>query len=146
MVVSLQSNKKDFMQIIYTYFIALITFLVFDFIWLGFLAKNFYQKQIGFLLTDNIIWPAAIIFYFLYILGLSYFVIFPSIGKSSLYQIFLKGAFFGFICYATYDLTNLATLKGWPFKVVWVDLLWGAFITGSVSLITVFVAKLFYKS
>lgn len=117
-----------------------------DSIWLGFVAKNFYQKQIGFLLTDQVVWLAAIIFYILYILGLSYFVIFPSIGKSPLYQIFLKGAFFGFICYATYDLTNLATVKGWPFKVVWVDLLWGAFITGVVSLITVFLAKFFYKS
>jgi uncharacterized membrane protein len=134
------------MQTIYTYFIALTTFLMIDSIWLGFVAKNFYQKQIGFLLTDQVVWLAAIIFYILYILGLSYFVILPSIGKSPLYQIFLKGAFFGFICYATYDLTNLATVKGWPFKVVWVDLLWGAFITGVVSLITVFVAKFFYKT
>ncbi len=134
------------MQYLYTYCIALITFLLIDFFWLGFLAKNFYQEQIGFLVSTKVIWPAAILFYFFYILGLSYFVIFPALEKTPMYHTFLKGAFFGFICYATYDLTNLATLKNWPVKIVFVDLIWGAFISGSVSIITIFTTKLFEKS
>ncbi len=118
------------------YFIALPVFLAIDMIWLGLVAKNFYFKQIGFLTKENVNWTAAIIFYLIFIIGLALFVIMPSLEKGSLVNVILLGALFGFITYATYDLTNLATVKDWPLLVTFVDLIWGAFIASSVSAIT----------
>lgn len=118
------------------YAIALPVFFVIDMIWLGFIAKDFYRNQIGFLMKDNINWTAAIIFYLLFIVGLVYFAISPAILKNSLMGAILAGAFFGFITYATYDLTNLATLKNWPLFVTIVDLIWGTVLGALVSGIT----------
>lgn len=118
------------------YAIALPVFFVIDMIWLGFIAKDFYRSQIGFLMKDNINWTAAIIFYLLFIVGLVYFAISPAILKNSLMGAILAGAFFGFITYATYDLTNLATLKNWPLFVTIVDLIWGTVLGALVSGIT----------
>ena len=127
------------------FFSSLLSFLALDFIWLAFIAKKLYQQELSFLLTKEVIWPAAILFYLIYILGLTYFVTYPSIANPRLLQSFLKAAFFGFVCYATYDLTNLATIKGWPLKIVFIDLVWGAFITGTVCLITCLGYQLFSK-
>jgi len=122
------------------YITAFLVFVTIDMIWLGFIAKNFYQKQIGFLIKDNINWPAAIIFYFLFIVGLVIFVVSPSIEKGLWTHALFFGAFFGLITYATYDLTNLSTLKDWPILVTVVDIVWGTFIASSVSVITYFIA------
>lgn len=123
------------------YGIALIVFFAIDMLWLGFIAKNFYKEQIGFLMKENVNWTAAIIFYLLFIVGLVLFVIKPSIELQSWKNALLMGALFGFITYATYDLTNLATLKDWPLLVTIIDLIWGAFIAASVSVITFFIAN-----
>ena len=123
------------------YGIALCIFFTIDMFWLGFIAKNFYSKQIGFLMKEDINWMAAIIFYLIFIVGLVLFVIEPSIEKRSWKNALLMGALFGFISYATYDLTNLATLKNWPLLVTIVDLVWGAFIAAAVSTLTFFVAN-----
>ena len=123
------------------YLIALPVFFVIDMIWLGLVAKNFYRNQIGFLMTPNINWPAAIIFYLLFIVGLVLFVITPAVEKSSWAHALMFGALFGFIAYATYDLTNLATLKNWPLLVTIIDLIWGAVLAASVSVITYFIAS-----
>lgn len=123
------------------YGIALCIFFAIDMFWLGFIAKNFYSKQIGFLMKEDINWMAAIIFYLIFIVGLVLFVIEPSIEKRSWKNALLMGALFGFISYATYDLTNLATLKNWPLLVTIVDLVWGAFIAAAVSTLTFFVAN-----
>ena len=123
------------------YGIALCIFFAIDMFWLGFIAKNFYSKQIGFLMKEDINWMAAIIFYLIFIVGLVLFVIEPSIEKQSWKNALLMGALFGFISYATYDLTNLATLKNWPLLVTIVDLVWGAFIAAAVSTLTFFVAN-----
>lgn len=123
------------------YFIALPVFLAIDMIWLGLIAKGFYAKQIGFLMKTNINWTAAIIFYLLFIAGLVVFVIGPSLEKDSWQQVLLLGALFGLITYATYDLTNLATIKNWPILVTVVDLLWGSFLSASISVITYFIAN-----
>ncbi len=121
------------------YLIALPVFLAIDMLWLGFIAKDFYRKQIGFLMKSDInIWAAAI-FYALFVLALVVFVISPAVEKSSFVTALLLGAFFGLVSYATYDLTNLATLKDWPLLVTVVDLAWGAFIGASVSVITYFI-------
>jgi uncharacterized membrane protein len=123
------------------FFIALPVFFAIDMIWLVLVAKNFYQKQIGFLMRPDINWFAAIIFYLLFILGLVTFVISPALEKHSWVQALLSGALFGLITYATYDLTNLATLKDWPLVVTVVDLIWGTVLAASISVITYLIAS-----
>lgn len=121
------------------FLIALPVFFAIDMVWLGLVAKNFYRDQIGFLMTPNINWVAAIVFYLIFIAGLVLFVISPAMEKGSWIYAILFGALFGFITYATYDLTNLATLKDWPLMVTIVDLVWGAVLAASVSTITYFI-------
>ena len=111
-------------------------FFAIDLLWLGVIAKNLYKEQIGHLMSEEIRWGAAIVFYSIYILGLVVFVILPALKEQSWNYALFYGALFGFICYATYDLTNLATLKDWPVKIVIYDLIWGSFISGSVSFLT----------
>lgn len=123
------------------YLIALPVFFAFDMLWLGLIAKNFYARQIGFLLKPDINWVAAIIFYLIFIAGLVIFVIAPAVEKSSWLQALMLGALFGLITYATYDLTNLATLKDWPFIVTIVDLAWGTALGALVSTTTYFIVS-----
>ena len=123
------------------YAIALPVFFAIDMLWLGLVATNFYKSQIGFLMKSDINWTAAIIFYLLFIVGLVLFVISPAVEKMSWTHALLFGALFGFFTYATYDLTNLATLKDWPLLVSIVDMLWGTILGGSVSVITYLIAN-----
>ena len=122
------------------YAIALPIFFAIDMVWLGLVAKNFYKSQIGFLMKADVNWAAAIIFYLIFIVGLVLFVIMPAVEKNSLMHALLFGALFGLVCYATYDLTNLALTKDWPLLVTIVDLAWGAALGGLVSVITYVVA------
>lgn len=123
------------------YFIALPIFFAIDMVWLGLVAKNFYAKQIGFLLSEKINWPAALTFYLLFIAGLIIFVVTPALEKKSLTQAILLGAFFGLVTYSTYDLTNLAMTKNWPLLVTLVDLAWGMTLSVAVSALTYLVAS-----
>ena len=123
------------------FLIALPVFFVIDMIWLVLVAKNFYQEQIGFLMKPNINWFAAITFYLLFIAGLVIFVISPAVEKHSWVHALLFGALFGLITYATYDLTNLATMKDWPLLVTVVDLIWGTVLASSISVITYLIAN-----
>jgi uncharacterized membrane protein len=122
------------------FLIALPVFFAIDMVWLVLVAKNFYKEQIGFLMRPDINWAAAIIFYLLFIAGLVTFVISPAVEKQSWINAVLSGAFFGLITYATYDLTNLATLKDWPLLVTIVDLVWGSVLAASISLVTYLIA------
>ncbi len=122
------------------YFIALPIFFGMDMVWLGVVAKNFYTKQIGFLMTPKVNWAAAILFYLLFLAGLVVFVIAPAVENNSWVRALMLGALFGLITYATYDLTNLATLKDWPLALTVVDLIWGTVLAGSVSVGTYFIA------
>ncbi len=122
------------------FLIALPVFFAIDMVWLVMVARKFYQKQIGFLMKPEINWFAAIIFYLLFIAGLVTFVISPAIEKHSLVHAVLFGALFGLTTYATYDLTNLATLKDWPLLVTVVDLIWGTVLAASISVITYIIA------
>ena len=122
------------------YAVALTIFFAIDIVWLGFIATKFYRDQIGFLMKSDVNWTAAGIFYLLFILGLVLFVIYPAIEKGSWTHALLFGALFGLITYATYDLTNLATLKDWPILVTIVDLIWGSVLATSVSVATYFIA------
>jgi len=123
------------------FLIALPVFFVIDMVWLVLVAKKFYQEQIGFLMKPDINWFAAIIFYLLFIAGLVIFVISPAVEKHSWVHALLFGALFGLITYATYDLTNLATLEDWPILLTVVDLIWGTVLAASISLITYFIAN-----
>ncbi len=123
------------------YTIALPVFFAIDMLWIGLVAKSFYAKQIGALLKPNVNWAAAILFYLLFIGALVVFVILPAIEKHSWVHALLFGALFGLVCYATYDLTNLAVAKDWPLLVTIVDLLWGTVLAASVSTITYFIAS-----
>ena len=123
------------------FIIALPVFFVIDMVWLVLVAKKFYQEQIGFLMRPDINWFAAIIFYLLFIAGLIVFVISPAVEKHSWVHALLFGALFGLITYATYDLTNLATLKDWPLLVTVVDLIWGSVLASAISVITYLIAN-----
>lgn len=122
------------------YCIAVPIFFAIDMVWLGVAAKNFYAKHVGFLMKANVNWAAAILFYLLFIAGLVVFVVAPAIEKGSWARALLFGALFGLVTYATYDLTNLATLKDWPLVVTVVDLIWGTALAASVSVATYFIA------
>lgn len=119
-----------------TFLIALAAFLVIDLLWLGIIAKKFYRKHLGFLMSDDVNWFAAIIFYLIFIAGIVIFVVNPALEANSLRYALVYGALFGFVSYATYDLTNLATLKNWPLLITIVDLIWGTVLASSVSIIT----------
>ena len=118
------------------FFTSLAVFFAIDMIWLVLVAKNFYSKHLGFLMKPDINWSAAVIFYLLFIAGLVTFVISPAVQKQSWVHAILFGGLFGLITYATYDLTNLATLKDWPLIVTLVDLAWGMVLSASVSVLT----------
>lgn len=128
------------------FLIALPVFFTIDMIWLGLVAKNFYQNQIGFLMTQNINWVAAIIFYLIFIAGLVLFVITSAVEKESWSHALLFGAIFGFVTYATYDLTNLATIKDWPLLVTIVDLAWGMTLGALVSFTTYSIFTKFFAN
>lgn len=123
------------------YAIALPVFFAIDMVWLGLVAKDFYRAQIGGLMKPDVNWAAAIIFYLIFIAGLVAFVVAPAVERNSLVHAILFGALFGLVCYATYDLTNLAVAKDWPLLVTIVDLIWGAVLASSVSAVTYAIAR-----
>ncbi len=129
-------------KIIISYLLTAVVFFAIDIIWLGFIAKNLYRKYLGSFLSDRVNWTAAVIFYLIYIIGISIFAIYPSVNKDSVVNAILLGALFGAIAYATYDLTNLATLKSWPIQIVFIDIAWGAVLTAIVSLAGFYIVKM----
>ena len=116
------------------YGVTLAAFFAVDMIWLGLVAKNFYKKYLGYLMAPQVNWIAAIIFYLLFIAGILVFVVLPGLKEGSLRSMVVRALLFGLISYATYDLTNLATVKNWPLAVTVVDLIWGMVLTTVVSL------------
>lgn len=125
---------------LYLYLISLPFFFVIDMIWLGWLGRSIYQSQIGHFLGE-VNWPAAIGFYLVYLIGLTFFAIAPAYASGSLLTAVFLGGMFGFFTYATYDMTNLATLDGWPWTIVVVDILWGTVLGASVTVGTVWCAS-----
>lgn len=118
------------------YIIAFIVFLAIDAVWLGLVAPKFYKSQIGHLMAEKPNFIAALVFYLIFIGGLVYFVLMPALDEESFSKVVIGCMLFGFITYATYDLTNLATLKNWPLLVTGIDLLWGTVLSLSVSVVT----------
>lgn len=122
-----------FSKLIIGYLLTAVVFFAIDMLWLGLIAKGLYNKYLGSFLAEQVNWTAAVIFYLLFIVGIFIFAIMPAVEKDSLMKAVVMGALFGFFTYATYDLTNLATLKDWPLKIVFIDIVWGAVLTASVS-------------
>lgn len=123
----------NFSKLVISYLLTTVVFFAIDMLWLGFLAKDMYRKYLGNFLSDEVNWSAAIIFYLIFIVGIFIFSILPAVEKQSLMSAVIYGALFGFFTYATYDLTNLATMKDWPLNIVFIDIIWGAVLTASVS-------------
>jgi uncharacterized membrane protein len=115
------------------YLLTVPVFFVIDLIWLGVVARGFYRDNLAHLLSATVNWPAAIVFYLLFIAGILYFAVLPALTEGSVWRAVINGALFGFFTYMTYDLTNLATLPDWPIKVVVVDILWGTVLCASVA-------------
>ncbi len=130
-----------FYKLIISYLLTTLVFFAVDMAWLGFIAKGLYKKYLGGFLSDQVNWTAAIIFYLLFIVGIFYFAILPAVEKNSVVKAIINGALFGIFTYATYDLTNLATLKGWPLPIVFIDIAWGALLTGLVSTAGFYIVK-----
>ncbi len=116
-----------------TYAITMLIFFAIDLVWLGVVAKNFYRQHIGHLMSPDVNWGAAVLFYAVYIAGIVFFAIKPAIEAGSASRALAYGAVFGFVAYATYDLTNQATMKDWPVLVTVVDLAWGTVLTATVA-------------
>jgi len=123
------------------YLVSLAAFFAIDMVWLGLVARPFYQQQLGSLMAPNPNWFVAVIFYLLFVLGLLFFVVVPGLNANSLKATLVRAALFGLITYATYDLTNLATLKDWPVLLSIVDMLWGTILSVSVSWISFIAGK-----
>jgi len=118
------------------YLITVPVFFALDLLWLGILARDFYQRHLGYLMRPQVNWVAAISFYLLFIIGIVIFGIKPALEAQSPFRALVYGALFGFFTYATYDLTNLATVRDWPFVVTAVDLAWGTALCGGVAWIS----------
>lgn len=123
------------------YIVAFVVFLAIDAVWLGFIAKNIYNKELGFILSPNPNLLAAAVFYLIFIGGLVYFVIHPGLANKDISQVLISGLVFGVVTYATYDLTNMATIANWPLKITIIDMIWGGFLATSVSYITYIILK-----
>ncbi|URI09176.1 DUF2177 family protein [Aquincola tertiaricarbonis] len=114
---------------IIAYLGALLSMLALDAVWLGVIMPSVYQAAIGHLLLPEPRWGAAIVFYLAYPVGIVVFAVLPAFRAAMPRQAWLLGALYGALAYATYDLTNLATLQGWPVHIVVIDIAWGAFIS-----------------
>lgn len=123
------------------FFITLAVFLVIDLLWLSLIARGFYRQHLGFLMSPSPNWLAAILFYLLFVVGLLVFVVVPGLEADSLKITLLRAALFGLVTYATYDLTNLATIKDWPVLITIVDLVWGTTLSVIVSLLSFLIGR-----
>lgn len=133
-------RKSDYMlSFIKSYLVTFIIFTIIELIWLLVLAKDLYQKEIGYIMKDKPNLVPAVIFMLIFVAGLTFFVIDPAVlGKGWSYALF-AGILYGIVTYATYTLTNLSNLENWPLKVSIIDLIWGIVLGGSVSTISYFI-------
>lgn len=126
-------TTADFFRL---YAVALPTFLILDLLWLGVVARSFYQTHMGHLMRADVNWVAAVVFYLVFVVGIVVFVVWPAIERESLVRALSLGALFGLVTYAAYDLTSLAVMEGFPLEIALGDLLWGTVLCASVSAIT----------
>jgi uncharacterized membrane protein len=121
---------------IQVYAVTLGIFFAIDLVWLSVVAKDFYRRHIGHLLASDVNWTAAVLFYLLFIGGLVFFAVKPALEAGSATRALAYGALFGLLTYATYDLTNQATMRDWPVLVTVVDLVWGTVLSAAVAFLS----------
>jgi uncharacterized membrane protein len=126
---------------VWTYVASLAAFLALDFAWLGLVARAFYRDQMGPLMRDQVQWLPAISFYLLFVGAVLVFVVVPAVERGSLARAAGLGAFFGLVTYATYDLTNLAVLRGFRTQLALVDMAWGTVLCAAVAVTGYLVAS-----
>ncbi len=115
------------------YAVGVVSCFAVDLVWLGVVARGFYQRQIGHLMRSDVQWAPAVVFYLVYVAALVVFVAAPAADRHSVGRAVAYGAFFGLAAYAAFDLTGLALLEGFPLRAALVDLAWGAFLSAVVS-------------
>ena len=121
-----------------------VTLLAFDGLWLGVVAKHYYKRQIGHVMATRPDILAAVLFYIVYLIGILILIIIPAHSNNSFTQLLWSAPLFGFVSYATYDLTSKAVIKKWPWKVTIVDLLWGTFVTTVTAIVGYWVMSVLF--
>ena len=121
------------MRLAIAYLAAGVVFLALDLTWLGVIARDYYRREMGDLLAQPFRLGPAVGFYLLYLVGVVYFAIQPALASGRWSDAVLPGALFGLIAYATYDLTAMAVVRGWPTTLSYVDMAWGAALTAAAA-------------
>lgn len=121
------------MKILIAYLAAILPLGILDAIWLKFIASNFYDKNLGFLFSEEIKLAPIAVFYPVYSLAMVFLVILPALAEQSIFSALWRGALLGLAAYSAYDLTNQATIANWPLVVTFVDIAWGATVTALAS-------------
>lgn len=132
----------SFLTLLAAYGGAAVVFFAIDFLWLSVIAIGFYRSELGPLLLDQFNLAPAGVFYLFYVAGIVGFAIVPALSAQSWVWALVAGVALGLIAYGTYDMSNLATLKGWSAKLSIVDMIWGGTLTGAASLAGYWVARL----
>lgn len=125
------------------YAVALVIFLAIDIVWLTVISKSLYAQHLGYLMAPKAKLLVALLFYLLFVLGLQFFVLNPALASGSWKMALFAGMFFGLVSYATYDLTNLATIKNWPVLITVIDLVWGSVVSGLTSILSFLLIRRF---
>lgn len=118
-------------------------FIILDFVWLSITVKSLYKPALGDLLKDKPLMWAAVLFYVIYMIGLTLIILKPALANDSILQAFWTGVVFGVVAYGTYNLTNMATIKNWSSSIIWIDMIWGGLLTGISSAVGIYLTKFF---
>ena len=121
-------------------------FLIIDVLWLSITVKSLYRPALGDLLKDKPVMWAAVLFYIIYMIGVALIILKPALANDSILQALWTGVVFGIVAYGTYNLTNMATVKNWSASIVWIDMLWGGFLTGFSSAVGIYLTKVFFTN
>ena len=121
-------------------------FLLIDVVWLSITVKSLYRPALGSLLKDKPVMWAAVLFYIIYMIGVALIILKPALANDSILQALWTGVVFGVVAYGTYNLTNMATVKNWSASIVWIDMLWGGFLTGFSSAVGIYLTKAFFSN
>ena len=132
--------------LIISFIFVSIIFLIIDVIWLSITVKSLYRPALGNLLQDKPVMWAAVLFYIIYMVGLALIILKPALANGSILQALWTGVVFGVVAYGTYNLTNMATVKNWSASIVWIDMLWGGFLTGFSSAVGIYLTKAFFSN
>ena len=132
--------------LIISFIFVSIIFLVIDVVWLSITVKSLYRPALGDLLKDKPVMWAAVLFYIIYMIGVALIILKPALANDSISQALWTGVVFGVVAYGTYNLTNMATVKNWSASIVWIDMLWGGFLTGFSSAVGIYLTKVFFTN